>query len=799
MADTENTTFNTSRVLGNEIVKADDFNFGFESLIHNISKFAQMIFECKKDFVIGGKVTVDSGTNVKIAPIFGVCASTGEPFGMTEQSDVISITQDDYHSRVDIIEAKGEWVTYDEQQRAFNDLDNDIVTYQNIDVKQRLKVTYRVKNGVNDSVVAPVTDEGWVKIAEIKYTKGTVELSESDILNITADVADLENSEWTNEKTKTYNVNYISSVNERFRVEHNEDGTHKNGVVHAAQVDFGTGDKQVNASKIPVTSSGTVGNATYAAGDSVNATLVTFANQITTIYNNYLKYGANCFKGEVALSLLADGNTLKNPLVFGAAGDGTAYCKIENKNIFSITADGKLRMAAGYVPSDSMDVVTKEVTDAINNVIDGIDKRVTTLESTSDSTVYANNVFSRFSYVAGKIDAATTANIALSGLQTVDGISLSAGMLVLVKNQTDAKENGIYEVNSNAWQRHSEFATFALIKHKLYIIGGGSVNKNKIFYTPQENFSGELGESSLTFSEYGKIDTQQIKDAAITAAKLASNLILGGITEGTFKGDLTGNVTGTASNADKIKKTIDTVGSETTIFDVSGSTDGARLTWGPVESDHGLLKLLLTDDANSEFRILQNGTQVLQAINSKCNINGSAAYATSAGNADTVDSHHFNWSGQNGQPEWIWGGNDSANQYVYNPSNFSVNYATSAGNATTATSATNADKVDGYHVTTSSSISSAYLVPVEKCSLGSTSGYIKLANGLIVQWGTVKQNGKVTFPISFSSPDSYGLGFTQYRTSSTSDGYHWYKNNTASSFTPVSTDVNPIKYIAIGF
>ena len=53
--------------------------------------------------------------------------------------------------------------------------------------------------------------------------------------------------------------------------------------------------------------------------------------------------------------------------------------------------------------------------------------------------------------------------------------------------------------------------------------------------------------------------------------------------------------------------------------------------------------------------------------------------ATSAGNADTVDGHHFNWTGKPGQPGWLWGGNDSANQYVYNPINFSVNYANSAG------------------------------------------------------------------------------------------------------------------------
>lgn len=43
----------------------------------------------------------------------------------------------------------------------------------------------------------------------------------------------------------------------------------------------------------------------------------------------------------------------------------------------------------------------------------------------------------------------------------------------------------------------------------------------------------------------------------------------------------------------------------------------------------------------------------------------------------------FYWNGQGGQPNWIWGGNDGANMYVYNPSNFSVNnagYIRSMGN-----------------------------------------------------------------------------------------------------------------------
>lgn len=50
----------------------------------------------------------------------------------------------------------------------------------------------------------------------------------------------------------------------------------------------------------------------------------------------------------------------------------------------------------------------------------------------------------------------------------------------------------------------------------------------------------------------------------------------------------------------------------------------------------------------------------------------------------------WNWHGQGGQPQWLWGGDDGESMYVYNPSNFSVNYANSANYATTAGSANNA-------------------------------------------------------------------------------------------------------------
>ncbi len=68
-----------------------------------------------------------------------------------------------------------------------------------------------------------------------------------------------------------------------------------------------------------------------------------------------------------------------------------------------------------------------------------------------------------------------------------------------------------------------------------------------------------------------------------------------------------------------------------------------------------------------------------------------ADYATSAGALYINEwAATWHWNGQEGQPEWLWGGNETTrgSMYVYNPANFSVNYANSAGSAATANTAT---------------------------------------------------------------------------------------------------------------
>ena len=68
---------------------------------------------------------------------------------------------------------------------------------------------------------------------------------------------------------------------------------------------------------------------------------------------------------------------------------------------------------------------------------------------------YVDNVVSGINFHQ-PVRVATTANITLSGTQTIDGVSLSVGDRVLVKDQTTQTQNGIYVVASGAWSRATD-------------------------------------------------------------------------------------------------------------------------------------------------------------------------------------------------------------------------------------------------------------------------------------------------------------------------------------------------------
>ena len=74
------------------------------------------------------------------------------------------------------------------------------------------------------------------------------------------------------------------------------------------------------------------------------------------------------------------------------------------------------------------------------------------------------------------VRAATTANITLSGAQSIDGVSVVAGNRVLVKDQTLPAANGIYVAAAGAWSRSDDMSISAECVGAFCFIEEGTVN-----------------------------------------------------------------------------------------------------------------------------------------------------------------------------------------------------------------------------------------------------------------------------------------------------------------------------------
>ena len=77
----------------------------------------------------------------------------------------------------------------------------------------------------------------------------------------------------------------------------------------------------------------------------------------------------------------------------------------------------------------------------------------------------------------------TTANIVLNGIQTVDGVLLTADARVLVKDQPQAKDNGIYVVPaSGAWKRAQDADTSVEVTPGLFItVEKGTIHGDSVW------------------------------------------------------------------------------------------------------------------------------------------------------------------------------------------------------------------------------------------------------------------------------------------------------------------------------
>lgn len=120
---------------------------------------------------------------------------------------------------------------------------------------------------------------------------------------------------------------------------------------------------------------------------------------------------------------------------------------------------------------------------------------------------------------------ATTAAITLSGLQTIDGIAGVEGDRICVKNQSDATQNGIWEMSTGAWTRPADFdGPRDAVNGTLVLIRQGTVNEDVLLKLTAAD-PVVFGSSSITFSRAGYVTEGDIQEAAIAAAEAEASAL----------------------------------------------------------------------------------------------------------------------------------------------------------------------------------------------------------------------------------------------------------------------------------
>lgn len=134
------------------------------------------------------------------------------------------------------------------------------------------------------------------------------------------------------------------------------------------------------------------------------------------------------------------------------AGSSASKLSIDGSNTMTGTLNmGGQRTINGGYPQDPHDLATKEYVD---------------------------------SYVQGihwvlSVDAATTEFVPLAGIQTIDGVAGETGKRILVKDQVDQSQNGIWIMDTGSWNRATDFNQSAEVNQAAaFVLGGTSQAKS---------------------------------------------------------------------------------------------------------------------------------------------------------------------------------------------------------------------------------------------------------------------------------------------------------------------------------
>ena len=150
------------------------------------------------------------------------------------------------------------------------------------------------------------------------------------------------------------------------------------------------------------------------------------------------------------------------------------------------------------------------------------------------------------------VRVATTANITLSGTQTIDGIAVVADQRVLVKNQSTGSENGIYLCKAGAWTRPADMNAVDEFSGAAVFVQEGSANGDTGYVCTNDG-DVTVGTTAITFVQFtgagqlsggdgiditGSTISVNVDDSSIEISSDALQVKAGGITNAMLAGSV---------------------------------------------------------------------------------------------------------------------------------------------------------------------------------------------------------------------------------------------------------------------
>jgi len=268
----------------------------------------------------------------------------------------------------------------------------------------------------------------------------------------------------------------------------------------------------------------------------------------------------------------------------------------------------------------------------------------TVVAAPTGATDIANKQYVDY-YAAGlswkaPVTAASTANIAtLSGLLTIDTVTLAAGETVLVKNQTNAADNGIYVASAGAWTRSIGADVWEEFIGAIVFVVEGTQTGSAWFCTAQPG--GTLGVTANNWSNFSVASTYTAGTGLTLAGTQFSITPVG--TAGTygaassvpvFVTNASGQVTSVTNTSIAIANTaVSGLGTMSTQNANAVAITGGTINGTTIGGSTAAAVTGTTITANTQFTGAGTG---LTGTASGLSIGGNAATATSATSATTA-------------------------------------------------------------------------------------------------------------------------------------------------------------------